>query len=157
MGVVSLTAFERQLDRFGANLEKKAILFQKKIAFMVLGAYLDTGDGIRAQVGLLQLTPIDTGRAVGNYVVSVGSPKYEVVDGKFGRPGGGEANRSRAAARVQVTSVRALSALRLGESIFITNSLPYIMVLNDGATNRVAHHMQERAIENTKRSLARSA
>ncbi len=157
MGVVNLTAFERQLDRFGANLEKRAILFQKKVAFMVLGAYLDTGDGIRAQVGLLQLTPIDTGRAVGNYVVSTGSPRFAVDDRDFGRAGGGEANRSRAAAKVQTASVRALASLRLGESIFITNALPYIMVLNDGAANRVAHHMQERAIENTKRSLARSA
>lgn len=157
MGVVQLTAFQRQLDRFGENLEKKAILFQKKVAFMVLGAFLDTGAGIRAHVGLLQLTPIDTGRAVGNFVVSTGSPRFEVVDGKFGREGGGEANRGRASAKVQTASVRVLAALRLGESIFITNSLPYIMVLNDGGVNRVAHHMQERAIENTKRALGRSA
>lgn len=153
MGVRNLADFSRTLDKFAIDVERRGILFQKKAAFLVLGAFIATGSGIRAHVGLLQLTPIDTGRAVGNYTVSVAAPDLSVVDGEFGRPGGGEANRSRAAARVQSAGIRALAGLRLGESIFIANSLPYIVVLNDGSTNRTAHRMVERSVENTRAAL----
>lgn len=157
MGVRNLADFGKRLDKYAVDVERRGILFQKKVAFMVLGAFLSTDSGIRAHVGLLQLTPVDTGRAVGNYTVSVSTPDLTTVEGDFGRAGGGEANRSRAEARVQTAGVRALSGLRLGESVFICNSLPYIGVLNDGATNRTAHHMLERSLSNTRAALKAGA
>lgn len=157
MPATNYRQFAKELDDFAAGVERRAVLFQKKVAFMVLGAYLQTAGGIVAQSGLLQLTPVDEGRAVGNWIVSIGSPRFEEVTGDFGSAGGGEGNRAAAAARVQIQATAALGSLRAGQSIFICNSLPYIVVLNDGATNRTAHHMVERALDNARRALGRSA
>ncbi len=156
MGVKNLAQFNRTLDGFLKDVGEQAVLFQKKAAFMVLGAFLSNDAGIRAHVGLLQLTPVDTGRAVGNWIVSIGAPAAGEVAGDFGAAGGGEVNRSAAVAKVSMQGARALGGLRKGQSIWIVNNLPYIVVLNDGATNRVAHHMLERALDNTTSALRAS-
>lgn len=157
MPATNYRQFAKELDDFAEGIAKRAILFQKKVAFMVLGAYLQTSGGIVAQTGLLQLTPVDTGRAVGNWLVSTGAPRIGTIAEDFGGGAGGEGNRTAAAAKVQLQATAALSGLRAGQSIFICNSLPYIVVLNDGATNRTAHHMVERALDNARRALGRSA
>ncbi len=163
MGITNLAAFNDGLDRFAKKVERRGLLFQKKVAFMVLGAYLTTGDGsIRAISGLLQLTPVDTGRAVGNYQVSIGSPATGTLDDGFrqsyqGKSAGRQSlsigGRNRDISKVTTRAARALSGLQFGQTIWIVNNLPYIMVLNNGGPKRTAHHMLERALANVRASL----
>lgn len=154
MSVRNLRSFGRDLDRFVEKLDARTILFQKKVAFLVLGAYIQLASGdIRAQAGVLQLTPVDTGRAVGNWQVTVGSPASGELSNVFGTAGGA---RGAAEQFATARAIRGLSGLRPGQSIWITNNLPYIVVLNDGGVNRQAHHMVERAIGNARAALSRS-
>ncbi|MEO8278026.1 MAG: hypothetical protein ABI639_17590 [Thermoanaerobaculia bacterium] len=156
MAFVNLAEFNQGLDKFGKTVERQALLFQKKVAFMVLGAFLSTDAGIRQHVGLLQLTPVLTGRAVGNYIVSSGSPSTSTSDAGYSKSGSQAGNRKAAEMRVTVQALSALGSHRFGSSIWICNNLPYIAILNDGGTNRVAHHMLERALTNTRDALRSS-
>lgn len=157
MGIRNLAAFNAGLDRFAKKIEARGVAFQKKVAFMLLGAYVQTGGGVAAVVGVLQLTPVDTGRAVGNWQVSIGSPAEGEIDaGKPNKKSGQSvsiAGRTRAIAQATRRGVSALSGLRFGQTIWIVNNVAYIVVLNDGGPNRTAHHMLERAVGNTRRSL----
>jgi len=152
VGIRNLRQFHLGLDRFAKKIEEHGVAFQKKVAFMLLGAYVSVpGVGITAVVGVLQLTPVDTGRAVGNWQLSVGSPaNTELTD--IGKGSGGS-GRSQAIAGATRRAVPALSGLRLGQSIFLVDNVAYIVVLNDGAENRVANHMVERSMANTRRAL----
>jgi hypothetical protein len=154
MGIKNLGSFSSGLDRLAREIDNKALLAQKKLAFLVLGAYLAMpGGGIRASVGVLQLTPVDTGRAVGNWQVSLNSPADGEVEigGKAEAEGGNSSgNRSAAEAKAQSRAASAITGAKFGGSIWICNNLPYIVVLNDGGVNRVAHHMVERAIANAR-------
>lgn len=151
MGVKNLRQFSAGLDKWAKQIDDKAILFQKKVAFLVLGAAIQLpGGAIAMQSGLLQLTPVDTGRAVGNWQVSIGAPSGEVGDKTFGSKGSG---KDAAEAYASRRAAAKISGVRLGQSIWICNNLPYIVVLNDGAENRTAHHMLERAIDNARRAI----
>lgn len=157
MGVRNLAAFNAGLDRFAKKIEVRGVLFQKKVAFMLLGAYVQSGAGLTAVVGVLQLTPVDTGRAVGNWQVSIGSPVSGEIDaGKPNKSSGKSVSivgRNRAISDAMRRATPKLSGLRLGQSIWIVNNVAYIVVLNDGGPNRTAHHMLERAVGNTRRAL----
>jgi len=148
----AVAKFQRALDKHAERIPSQALAFQKRVAFMLLGAaYKDAEGRVRLIVGLLQLTPVLTGRARGNYQVTTGSPATGTLDdARFGGATGAGATAeetSRAAA--------ALANARPYGVIFIVNNLPYIVVpLNDGGKNRQAHHMMERAIANTRAALA---
>lgn len=150
MGTKNLRQFQVGLDKWAKQIEGKAVLFQKKVAFLVLGAAELPGGAIAMHSGLLQLTPVDTGRAVGNWQVSIGAPSTETGDKTFGSGGSGKGAAEAYASRRGVAKI---SGVQLGQSIWICNNLPYIVVLNDGAENRTAHHMLERAIDNARRAI----
>jgi len=154
MGITNLASFNASLDKFADKIEGRSILFQKKVAFLVLGAFVQqAGGGFSAVSGLLQLTPVDTGRAVGNWQVTIGAPAAGTIDSGFGKAKGSGANRASAEAGASRRALSGVSGLRFGQSIWITNNLPYIVVLNDGGVNRTAHHMLERALDNARRSI----
>lgn len=79
---------------------------------------------VLAAQGLVMRTPVDTGRARGNWVLGVGAINYEVVDTRTDR-GGGATQGAIAAAML---TVRIVSVPYL----YVTNSLPYIQRLEDG-------------------------
>ena len=153
MGIKNQGAWNAGLDRFAKSIDTKGVLFQKKMAFLVLGGAVLLASGqILPGSGLLQLTPVDTAFAVGNWQVTLGAPATGTV-AAGSQSSRGEANRGPAVAAVTGRASRALAALKLGQSIFIANNAPYILVLNDGGVNRVAHHMVERAIANARASV----
>lgn len=75
-------------------------------------------------------TPVDTGRARANWQVNVGSPETESIPAYVGGAKGstGAANAQAAIAQGEA----AIGARQPGQSIFISNNLPYIARLNDG-------------------------
>lgn len=116
MPVLGLKKFEQALQRIARDLPReKVILLQKKIALEVLAR-------------LVLKTPVDTGRARGNWQVTLEQPARSIVnkESKTGKESIGEGG-----ARI--------AQLRDFGVIFITNNLPYIEPLERG------HSKQARA------------
>lgn len=87
---------------------RAALDFQRRIGFEALDL-------------IVKRTPVDTGLARGNWQVTIGAPSMQVLDrkDKTGTP-------TKAAGRAVV------EGWLLGPSLFISNSLPYIEVLEFG-------------------------
>lgn len=159
----TLAQFNANLDTWiGKTVPGAAIAAQKRLTFMALGcAFLDSQGNVGFIQGVLQFTPVDTGRARGNWQVSAGEPAFGEVPGEWGtkreaRKGALSASFVGAPASGDETgrAQSALAGLQFGQRSYISNSLPYIAILNDGGTNRVAHHMVERAVANVRGAVA---
>lgn len=76
-------------------------------------------------------TPVDTTRAVSNWIVTIGSPASgEVPPHVPGSKGGTGAPAARAATKGRAKA--AVSGLRGAKAVYITNNVPYIGVLEYG-------------------------
>lgn len=71
-------------------------------------------------------TAVDTGRARGNWFCSIGEPSTAVLDDRFDATGG------RALDEIAATIVDA----QLGDVVWLTNNLPYILKLENGWSNQ---------------------
>jgi hypothetical protein len=75
-------------------------------------------------------TPVDTGRARANWQASLGGPETGVreayIRGSKGSTGAANAHAAQEQARAVI------AARRPGQTVHITNNLPYIGALNDG-------------------------
>lgn len=78
---------------------------------------------VQAFQGIVTKTPVDTGRARGNWNLSSGSPDTETDE---------SATSSRSAMQVKKAKSVASVAVRVGKDIYITNNLPYIRRLEYG-------------------------
>jgi len=87
-------------------------------------------------------TPVDTGRARSNWIVTAGTPTDDVqtIEDKSGTP-----------------SRESADALKpkLGEVVYISNNLPYIGYLENGTPTSAPYAMVRRSIESTARKLGR--
>lgn len=113
---VSFRKFSREMEEFGKTLlPAQFSLFMRKIAFELLSRVVNK-------------TPVDTGRARGNWQVAVG-----VIDtsetGSPDKSGDGTINRGLATLGQQ---------RQTGGTIFISNTLPYILPLEYGHSQRQA-------------------
>jgi len=82
---------------------------------------------------LTETTPVDTGRAKGNWFPSVGTPSEEVTDGV-------------------VPQTFNISPAPL-EKIWLTNNLPYIQELNDGHSDQAPINFVDIAVFEVVESL----
>lgn len=93
--------------------------------------------------GVVLRTPVDTGRARANWLVTIGSPaKYSSLDtdkGGFSTIHKGESVRLG----------------KMGETVFITNNLPYIEPLNDGHSGQADRGFIETEVQRVKNNLTR--
>jgi len=89
-------------------------------------------------------TPVDTGRARANWIVSVGRPRYQTTP---------DVDPSGAQAIAQ--GVRAVQSFK-GGSIFITNSLPYIEFLEDGSSKQAPGGMTKFGVQAAEAVLSRA-
>ena len=105
----NMAAFNAEVTRFAEKLlPRQLVVFHKKLV-------------LQAMKGIVTKTPVDTGRARGNWQVTVGAPAVGIVDGidkqiKTGR----------------AIAMRALAGLRPFTIVWITNNLPYIVSLEGG-------------------------
>jgi len=123
MPVRGLYQFTRDLSTFSAGIEEEVNELKRKAALQIL-----------ASVTLA--TPVDTGRARGNWTVSIGAPDSSASETKD-RSGGATI------AKGSTVASRALP----NETIFITNNLPYIVSLNDGSSRQAPAKFVERAVQ----------
>lgn len=87
---------------------------------------------------LVNTTPVDTGRARSNWMPSLNVPNVRIVE-----PG-------------DITSVDTVfSKYKIGDTILITNSLPYIKFLNAGSSRKAPAGFVEDALAIGKRSVSK--
>lgn len=108
---MSARTFALELDRwFKDEVEDRII----QVARMV---------GLEALKRVVLKTPVDTGRARGNWFVAIGAPSGVTTDATD--KSGGQTINSGAAV---------ISGLTRAQAIFITNNLPYIGKLESGSS-----------------------
>jgi hypothetical protein len=106
----NLKEFEAGVIKVSKKLtQEDLLLFQQKIALLALQRIVDK-------------TPVDSGRARGNWQVTVGEPATTVLDAKT-KTG----VRSK-----QKGTTRILGVSKPFQIIWMANNLPYIEVLEDG-------------------------
>lgn len=100
--------FALDMARFAEKAGANADLVVRKVAIDVLSS-------------VVVRTPVDTGRARGNWTMAIAAPDESTTE-NVDKTG---------AATIAVQSAR-VAGFKTGPSIFITNSLPYIQPLEDG-------------------------
>lgn len=127
----SLAEFERRMDQIANQVEGNAGVAVRRAA-------------LRADQVVVQTTPVDTGRARGNYFVSVGAPSDQVDENSLG---------------VSVSLARGeavVSGWDIGDgSIFIVNNLSYITFLDQGSSAQAPNGMSSLAVQAARAELAR--
>lgn len=90
---------------------------------------------LRILTVLVPATPVDTGRARGNWQTSIGSPIYK------------ETTRLDPAGVAEISKAKSLLATKpIGATVYITNNLDYIESLNDGSSAQAPAGFVQRAI-----------
>lgn len=87
---------------------------------------------LEAHGRLMRKTPVDTGRARANWNVQVGGPDRSNDPSK---------SESDVPATEQAGRSEILGEFEAGRSVFLTNSLPYIPVLEDGHSDQAPNGM----------------
>lgn len=122
------TNFDQFSFRLDANVKKAfpgpMIQLQRKLALMSLGAAVEVTPGnFRKIPGVVFLTAVRTGRARSNWQVSVGGAPTK----RGGFPASRNANGVMSRARTVLAGLK-----RAFQTIWVTNSLPYIHLLEYG-------------------------
>ncbi len=122
--------FNLDLSAVRKRIGQKVVVAQKKIAFNLLD-------------GIVNMTPVDTGRARGNWLVSLGSPdlsfRWDTKDS-----GGGS---TIAAGSTKIQELQTYGA------IYITNNLPYIVALEKGRSGQAPVGMVQVSLDRVAAGL----
>lgn len=121
---MKLEVFSRKMKVTADRIPKKVDLIVRTVALAV-------------DKTVVLATPVDTGRARSNWLVSLGSPSL-ITRGPYNPlPKGRDPSKldERGNANAAIEQGRAqIARRRSGQSIFITNSLDYIGLLNHGSS-----------------------
>ena len=93
--------------------------------------------------GIIRDTPVDTGRARGNWQTTVGAPASGEVD--------------RNGASASLAEVEAKTPPGAGQETYLANDLPYITQLEEGTSKQSPQGMVKRNMDRIERNLAREA
>lgn len=91
---------------------------------------------------LQQATPVDTGWARANWVPAIGLPYTANLENV--RPTSQSASGARSQQQSGIAAVGGYS-LKMGK-VFVSNNVPYIMILNDGSSTQAPAGFVQRAI-----------
>ncbi len=102
---------------------------------------------------LVLQTPVDTGRARSNWIVAVGEPATQIIEpyspGSKGSSGSENANAAIA------QGVAVIGLRRSGETISISNNLPYIGLLNAGSSAQAPAQFVQAAVQRALAAVLR--
>lgn len=126
--------WEISVDEVAEQLELDVVTVVKKLSFDI---FADVVAG----------TPVDTGRAMNNWNISIGSIDISTEEG------GGSAS-TLVGAKVGEASAK-LAALRPFETVWISNHLPYIGFLEEGSSGQAPNGWVGMAIENNVKAIER--
>lgn len=128
--MATLRVFARRIERLAQDVREGS--HDKVVAAAIL---LDKA--------LVRRTPVDTGRARANWLVGVNRPRREVSDS------------TSASGAIALATATALAS-RPGDSIFVSNNLPYIDVLNEGWSLQAPPGFVEDAVRQTLTAVRRT-
>lgn len=111
--------FEKRMRRHGRNIENNAVTMVRRATLAI-----DTA--------LVLATPVDTGRARANWQASLNAPPGGEIPAYSAGTAGSTAALNAREAIAQAEGVAKRS--RPGDSIWLTNNLPYIGRLNEGSS-----------------------
>ncbi|WP_312381619.1 hypothetical protein [Stutzerimonas balearica] len=92
--------------------------------------------------GIIRDTPVDTGRARGNWQTTVGQPASGEID--------------RLGASAAIAEVEAKTPPGAGQETYLANDLPYIEELEKGSSKQSPEGMVRRNIDRIERNLKRA-
>lgn len=124
--------------------------FIKRIALRVKQVQENTAKIVRKAAividqTLVLATPVDTGRARSNWLVSVNTPRDDTVESYSPGSKGSTGQQAANAAIEQGNQV--IGSYKPGDAaIFIANNLPYIGALNDGKSAQAPANFVEKSI-----------
>lgn len=101
------------------------------------------------QVDLTATTPVDTSKAISNWVMIAGEPWDIELDAYYEGSGGSTMNQSIEAALIQGRQQIALK--QPGEPLFIANNASYIRDLNDGTSAQAPAGFVEACVMRARR------
>jgi len=122
---------------FGRDIERIAAKTRKSIEEVMRATALELFSSV------IKDTPVDTGRARGNWQASIGSPED------------GETNATESAALAKVRSVS--NGWSIGEVIWLTNNLPYIRRLEYGYSQQAPGGMVRKNVARIQRIVKAEA
>lgn len=135
------------LNEFAARIRRIGVLVEKNSEKAVVLTALAVDQAV------VLATPVDTGRARSNWVVSVGRPVLAAIEpyapGK--KLGIGETANARAALE---QGRAALAAPGEKSRVYITNNVQYIGMLNDGHSTQAPAGFVENAVDAARTAIA---
>lgn len=131
--VTNLDQLNKNFDKIAKRIGLSPVIVQKKLAFDIFA-------------GIVADTPVDTGRAMNNWNISVGSPDRSTTE----KGGSGSSIQGAKEASAGAT----LLGLKPFSTVWISNSLPYIVFLNEGSSKQAPSGFVERNIINELSSIA---
>lgn len=106
-------SFNLAVDRFIKDMDVNVNTFKRLYALNLLN-------------GIIFKTPVKTGRARSNWQVAINTPNTVAV----------EVSKKERAQTVINKGEMIIDKVELGDNIYITNNLPYILKLEDGGSKR---------------------
>lgn len=94
--------------------------------------------------GIIMLTPVDTGRARANWMMSVGSPNENITE-----------NVDKQGSSTIAAGMNNIVEYQGDQSIFITNNLPYIVPLEYGHSGKAPQGMVRLTVARFRNAMAR--
>lgn len=93
---------------------------------------------------LVNVTPVDTSKALSNWQVQIGSPITGHIPAHvLGKRGSTQTASASAAIAAALVGIR---AKKPGEPLYISNATPYIKYLDEGSSSQFAGGFKERAV-----------
>lgn len=128
--MASLLDLANRLDAEVATIENKASSIASECALKIVD-------------NLAHVTPVDTSKALSNWIVTLDEPAYfSILPYSVGFKG---STQSESASQTVEQAKKVLADKKPGQKIFITNNLRYIRVLNDGSSDQTSAGFVERA------------
>lgn len=126
----NLQDLANRLDQYADSFAPEAHRIKQKAAKVVVK-------------DLVANTPVDSSKALSNWLASTQTPARSRIEAHS--PGVGGSSRQSSMATAISLALAVIEKAKPGQSIFISNSLPYIRRLNDGYSNQAPAGFVERA------------
>ena len=125
--------------QFAANIKRRGKQLEKGINDVVVKAALAISQTVTTA------TPVDTGRARGNWQASIGTPIRAAIERLD--PSGGQTIAANA---------RTIEGRQPEQTIYLSNNLPYINRLNDGYSAQAPANFVRQAVISGANSVKRT-
>lgn len=120
--MADLATFTRRIRARARGIEENIDALTRRVAVAVDQA-------------VVVATPVDTGRARGNWQVGIGAPVTDETE-----------RLDPAGVETIATNNDKIASRKLGQDIFISNNVPYIGRLNEGSSSQAPENFVEQAV-----------